>query len=669
MKKISITVLSVLLSLIVSGCGGGSSGSGEQYPRFSSSDNEIVNFTFPVSKNPALTGDVTGLIADPVITLEVPHSTDLTSMIAEYTTNSTHVEVNSNVQSSGITPNNFSNPVEYTVTADNGVKRVYSVVVNKAPSEEKSLTAFSINGIAGEIDESAGTVSVKLPPKTQQGSLKAVFSTAGKSVSAEGAVQESGVTVNDFSRPVKYTVTAEDGSKKEYTVTVEVLKDTAKEILSFGFMKSDNPALSTDVYGSLSGDTINVVLPYGSGKDSLKAFFETSGETVKVNDAVQLSGVTVNNFSLPVGYVVTAENGDVHPYSVEVSVAKSDAKAITECVIDGETAVINEAAKSITVQFPSAKNKSALTAVYVTTGVKVTVGGVEQVNGVTKNDFTSPVIYTVTADNGSAAGYTATAENTEAIAGLWNFEYGTDGSYTVHGAAVTDGILGNALHFNKGDYVLVPDSDYLTLAVEGSIEAVIKADSHQPFAGVVHKGVNKDFSDESYSLQFWGANGTDGTLRFSVFNSAGEYVFVESSTKLETGTWYYVAATWNASEIKLYVNGNPEDTVPNTIGTVRDSSGGLVIGAQLPVIYSNSWSNLVFNGTIDLVQIYSRVLTEQEISDKYNSMPFASSSALTAYILKTAVKNYAIIGGVFGILILVLIGIFIYNRKRAKSLF
>ncbi len=669
MKKISITVLSVLLSLIVSGCGGGSSGSGEQYPRFSSSDNEIVNFTFPVSKNPALAGDVTGLIADPVITLEVPHSTDLTSMIAEYTTNSTHVEVNSNVQSSGITPNNFSNPVEYTVTADNGVKRVYSVVVNKAPSEEKSLTAFSINGIAGEIDESAGTVSVKLPPKTQQGSLKAVFSTAGKSVSAEGAVQESGVTVNDFSRPVKYTVTAEDGSKKEYTVTVEVLKDTAKEILSFGFMKSDNPALSTDVYGSLSGDTINVVLPYGSGKDSLKAFFETSGETVKVNDAVQLSGVTVNNFSLPVGYVVTAENGDVHPYSVEVSVAKSDAKAITECVIDGETAVINEAAKSITVQFPSAKNKSALTAVYVTTGVKVTVGGVEQVSGVTKNDFTSPVIYTVTADNGSAAGYIVTAENTEAIAGLWNFEYGTDGSYTVHGAAVTDGILGNALHFNKGDYVLVPDSDYLTLAVEGSIEAVIKADSHQPFAGVVHKGVNKDFSDESYSLQFWGANGTDGTLRFSVFNSAGEYVFVESSTKLETGTWYYVAATWNASEIKLYVNGNPEDTVPNTIGTVRDSSGGLVIGAQLPVIYSNSWSNLVFNGTIDLVQIYSRVLTEQEISDKYNSMPFASSSALTAYILKTAVKNYAIIGGVFGILILVLIGIFIYNRKRAKSLF
>jgi len=126
-----------------------------------------------------------------------------------------------------------------------------------------------------------------------------------------------------------------------------------------------------------------------------------------------------------------------------------------------------------------------------------------------------------------------------------------------------------------------------------------------------------------------------------------------------------VAASWDASEIKLYVNGTLEDTVPNTIGSVLDSTGGLVIGAQLPVIYSSSWSNLVFNGTIDRVQISSRALTEKEISDTFNAMPFASTSALTAYIIAAAGKNYALIGGVLGILMLVLFGIFIYNRKRA----
>lgn len=669
MKKISIIALIISISLSIINCGGGSGGGGsdKQYPRFSSSDNEIVNFSFPVSKNTALTGDAAGVITDSVITLLVPHSADVTSLIAEFTTNSTKVEVNGALQTSGVTANDFSSAVEYTVTAENGDKRVYSVTVNKAPSEEKSFSAFSINGISGAIDESNGTILIQLPPKTALTSLKAEFSTAGKSVYAGDSFQESGVTLNDFSAPVKYIVTAEDGSKKEYTVTAVLLKDTAKELVKFGFTKSDNPSLSDDTYGSFVNDVISVVLPYGSTTENLKAYFETTGETVKVNGTVQSSGVTANSFSAPVEYIVTAENGDVHSYSVEVSVAKSDAKAITWFVMDGETAIINETARSITAAFPSAKNVSSLNADYIITGVKVEVGNVEQVSGVTKNDFSSPVIYTVTAENGTKSDYTVTAEKTAAISGLWNFEYGSDGSYTVSGATVVDGILGNALYFNKGNYVLVPDSDYLTLASEGTIEAVIKADSHQPFAGVVHKGVKKDFSDESYSLQFWGNNGTDGTLRFSVFNSTGGYAYAESSTKLALGTWYYVAATWNASEIRLYVNGILEDTVPNTIGLIRDSSGGLVIGAQLPVIYSSSWSNLVFNGTIDRVQISSSALTEQQISDKFNAMPFASSSALTAYILMAAGKNYAVIGAVLAVLVLVLTGIFIYNRKQAKS--
>jgi len=486
MKKISITALMLILLFVIMNCGGGG-GSSDQYPRFSSSDNEMVNFIFPASKNSALTGDVIGVIADSVITLEVPHSTDVTSLVAEFTTNSTHVEVNGVIQSSGVTSNDFSNSVEYTVVADNGNKRVYSIAVNKAPSGEKSLTAFSLNGIAGEIDESTGAVSVQLPPRTPLASLKAVFSTAGKTVSAGGVVQESGVSANDFTVPVKYIITAEDGSGREYTVTASLLKDTAKELISFGFMKADNPSLSADVYGSFLNDVITVLLPYGSNKDGLKAFFETSGEKVKVNDAVQSSGVTVNNFSSAAEYTVTAEDGGVHPYTVEVSVAKSDEKAITHCVIDGETSVIDENAKTITVKFPSAKDLSALTSAYITTGVKVSVGESEQVNGVTKNNFSSPVVYTVTADNGTTVSYTATIEKTADISGLWNFEYGSDGSYTVSGAASEAGILGNALHFNKGNYVLVPDSDFLTLAAAGTIEAVIKADSHQPFAGIVHK--------------------------------------------------------------------------------------------------------------------------------------------------------------------------------------
>ncbi len=667
MKKFSLLVLISILPLFLITCGSNSGSSSSSYPRFSSTDNEIVNFSFPVSKNSTLTGDVAGVIADNTITLNVPNTADLTSLVAEYTTNSSNVKVNGNEQKSGLTSNNFSNPIEYTVTADSGDKKTYSVVVIKAPSGEKSLTAFSLNGIAGEIDQAAGSVRVVLPPRTPRNSLKASFSSAGKSVTVDDAVQESGVTVNNFTTSVKYTVTAEDGSKKEYNVTVELLKDTAKELIYFGFRKSDNPSLSADVNGSFTNDEINVVLPYGTNPDGLKAFYETSGEAVKVNNVIQNSGATSNNFTASVDYTVTAEDGSVHGYVVKTSVAKSDAKGITQFILDGESAVINEDSKTISIAFPSTKDLSNLKATFIITGIHLSVGDALQESGVTTNNFSSPVIYKVTADDDSVVSYTVTVEKTPAIAGLWNFEYGTDGSYIVNGATTVDGVLGNALHFNRGNYVIITDSDFLTLASEGTIEVVVKADSHQPFAGIVHKGVKTDFSDESYSLQFWGNNGTDGTLRFSVFNAAGGNAYVESSTKLVTGTWYYITATWNAADIKLYVNGNLEDSIPNTIGKVRDSAGALIIGAQLPVIYNSYYSNLVFNGTIDRVQISSRALADSEITANYKEMPFAALSALTAYILAVAAKNYSIIGGVFGLLVMVLIAIFINNRKRAKG--
>jgi len=665
MKKIITLCLYFALSLLFLNCGG-NSGSGTQYPRFTSGDNELLNFSFPVSVNHKLSGDVKGVIKDTVITLEVPNKTDLTSLVAEYTTNSAHVEVNGIVQASGVTVNDFSKSVQYKVLAENGTSKVYTVVVNVAPSGLKSITSFSLNGVSGKIDEAAGTISVELPPRTSRSAMKAAFDTAGKSVKVGEIVQKSGETVNDFSIPVKYTVIAEDLSVKEYTVTTTVLKDTSKEMASFGFKASDNSSLNTDVNGSISGNTIKLELPFGSSADGLKASFATSGESVNINGAAQQSGITVNNFSSPVEYTVVAENGDRNNYIVTVTIAKSGAKAITKYIIDGEEAVIDEQAKSIAVQFPSDKNLSGLTSAFISTGVSVSVNGVEQVSNVSKNDFSSVVKYIVKADNGSTAEYTVTVTKTESIAGLWDFEFGSDGSYLISGAEVVDGALGNALHFNRGAYVLIPDSDYLTLASEGTIEAVIRADSHQPFAGVVHKGVRPDFSDECYSLQFWGNNGTDGTLRFSIFNEKGDYAYVDSNTKLATGTWYYVTATWNASEIKLYINGSVETTLANKIGKVRSSTGGVVIGAQLPVIYSSYWSNLVFNGTIDKVKISASALTEGKISDTYRSMPFAPKSALTAYILGAASRNYPVVGGIFGILILVLLGIFIYNRKSSK---
>lgn len=665
MKRMIITLS--ILAMITASCGGGggsSKGSGTQYPRFLSGDNDLISFNLPASKNAGFTGDVQGVITGTSVSLIIPYGVNRTALVAEFTTNSTDVEANSLVQESGVTANDFTSPVEYTVTAENGDMKKYTVTVTNAPATDKAITAFSLDGTAGTINDSDGSITVSVPPKTAINAIAASFSATGISVTVNDAVQESGVTQNDFTSPVVYIVHAEDGSTKAYTVSVTVQPATTKDITGFGFLLDFNASLSADVMITNPGSEIIIVLPYGSVLTGLRATFETTGNKVTVNDIIQESNVTQNDFNTDVVYRVTAEDGSYSDYTVKASVAKSDAKAITRFILDGENCLIDETSRSIKVTLPATRDITGLIASFNSTGIKVTVNGQEQISGVTANDFTSPVVYMVTADNGTTADYTVTVTKSAEIAGLWNFEYPSDGTFSISGAKTVPGAIGNALYFNRGDYVRVPDSDSLTLATGGSIEVILYAYSHRPYAGIVHKGVLKDFSDESYNLQFHGVNGTDGTVRLTLFNDAGAFVYVESTTKLSLDKWYYIAATWDATSVNLYIDGVLESTAANTIGKVRDTAGDLLIGAQLTENYSTSWANIYFHGLIDRVQISGRALSSSEVSSAYQSLPFASGG-LAAYIHRVAVKNFTLILAVIAGILVILLGIFIYNRKHS----
>ena len=88
----------------------------------------------------------------------------------------------------------------------------------------------------------------------------------------------------------------------------------------------------------------------------------------------------------------------------------SSAKAITAFSFASPAApgVIDENAKAVAVTVPSGTDVTALVATFTTTGANVKVGSTVQVSGTTANDFSRPVIYTVTAADGSSASYTVT---------------------------------------------------------------------------------------------------------------------------------------------------------------------------------------------------------------------------------------------------------------------
>ena len=352
--------------------------------------------------SPAATGTITGTN----IAVTVPFGTDVTALIATFTSTGASVKVGSAVQTSGTTTNSFSGPVTYTVVASDGSTQAYVVTVTVAANSGKSITAFSFASLSvtGTINESAKTIAVAVPYNTDVTGLVATFSvSAGASVKIGSAVQTSGTTQNNFSNVVTYTVTAADGSSQAYTVTVTVTPNSAKAITSFSFA-----GLSPVATGTITGTNIAVTVPYATDVTTLVATFVTTGASVKVGTAVQVSGTTVNDFSKPVSYTIFAADGSAQSYTVTVTVAANTAKAITAFGFTSPAVTGTITGTNIAVTVPYATDVTTLVATFITTGASVKVNGIVQTSGITSSNFSSAVSYVVYAADGSAQTYTVT---------------------------------------------------------------------------------------------------------------------------------------------------------------------------------------------------------------------------------------------------------------------
>jgi uncharacterized delta-60 repeat protein len=135
-------------------------------------------------------------------------------------------------------------------------------------SSEKAITAFSLNGCFGKINEAGKTITVSLPRGTDLTKLVATFTTTGASVKVGSTVLISGTTAIDFyiTNPVTYTVTAEDSTTQDYTVT-----ETVSSSFS-GFIDTTFGAAGTG----------KVTTPIGSGDDIAKALGIQSGGSIVI---------------------------------------------------------------------------------------------------------------------------------------------------------------------------------------------------------------------------------------------------------------------------------------------------------------------------------------------------------------------------------------------------
>ena len=210
---------------------------------------QLSSFTFLVADNTAFAQDITASINEEAktITATLPSDIDITAL-----TPTLAVPTKASVSPTGA--QDFTNPVIYTVTAEDGAKATYTATF-VSNSSAKELTSFTFSATSNTtlsqdvttvIDESTKAITSTLPSDTDVTVLIPTLV-----VSDKASVSPTGV--QDFTNPVAYTVTAEDGSETIYIVTI-TKQLTQKEILQTILDANPNHSLNWDLPNTADSD-------------------------------------------------------------------------------------------------------------------------------------------------------------------------------------------------------------------------------------------------------------------------------------------------------------------------------------------------------------------------------------------------------------------------------
>ncbi|MEV3978275.1 LamG-like jellyroll fold domain-containing protein [Nonomuraea sp. NPDC049758] len=212
----------------------------------------------------------------------------------------------------------------------------------------------------------------------------------------------------------------------------------------------------------------------------------------------------------------------------------------------------------------------------------------------------SAVVTQPPAVSGLVAAYGMNASSGTAVAD----SSGAGNNGTATAATWVAGKYGQALSFNgTSSWVTVADSASLHLTDAMTLEAWVRPSSMDGWRTVLMKEFGADLA---WAIMSSGSNGSPSAF---IHTSSG--VNAQAPNYLTLNAWSHVAATYDGSTLRFYVNGVEVATNP--------TGGDLRIGTSPLRIGGNSGSGDYFNGLIDEVRIYNKVLTRAQIGTDMNT--------------------------------------------------
>ncbi|MBN1422578.1 MAG: prolyl oligopeptidase family serine peptidase [Planctomycetes bacterium] len=206
----------------------------------------------------------------------------------------------------------------------------------------------------------------------------------------------------------------------------------------------------------------------------------------------------------------------------------------------------------------------------------------------------------------------------------WTFDSDHEGDRALdasgngnHGILVRDprrvpGVFGSAIAFDgNGQAIRVPHADALKPRDAISFSAWVSPSN----LGGVHHIYRKEDGDDRHLFAFQNA----GTVLSMGLNFDGAYRELDAPIAPDDfppGTWHHVAATFDGSTARMYVDGGEIASMaaPGPIGTAGIAPG--FIGAD-------KGTESFFAGAIDDVRIYGRALAAEEVRALFEEAPEA----------------------------------------------
>lgn len=203
----------------------------------------------------------------------------------------------------------------FKVTAENGDEKTYTIKVTRTKSNDTSIKKVTLT-IGTDSSRycllTDNKCKIGVPSDTTKFSLSSEINSESVITPANGT--EFTMSSTERVKDITLTVTAEDGTQNEYTVTVEREKSSNNNLSD---IKVDNVSVSDFNKDKL---IYNLTVPGATDSVSVSAVVEDTGKAIITTD---LSNKFNLNFgSNQIDIIVTAENGDLKTYTLFIERSK-----------------------------------------------------------------------------------------------------------------------------------------------------------------------------------------------------------------------------------------------------------------------------------------------------------------------------------------------------------